>query len=77
MDKLKKIFSSVLGIKESQVNSSLSPENTPVWDSLNALILITEIEKAFDVKFKFSEVMSVKNFSDAVKLIRSKGVELK
>ncbi len=76
MDKLKKIFSSILGIKESEIVFGLSPENTPSWDSLNALILITEIEKAFDIKFKFSEVMTVKNFSDAVDLIKSKGVNL-
>ncbi len=73
MDTLKHIFSSILGVPEARVVDSLSPENTATWDSLNAIILLTEIEKAFNVKFTFDEAMAVKNFGGAVALIRSKG----
>lgn len=73
MDTLKHIFSSVLGVPETSIIKTLSPENTAAWDSLNAIILLTEIEKAFKVKFTFDEAMAVKNFGDAVELIRSKG----
>ena len=76
MDKLKHIFSSILQVPKEKVVDSLSPENTASWDSLNAIILLTEIEKAFQVKFTFDEAMAVKNFGGAVKLIRSKGGKL-
>ena len=76
MDILKQLFSSILGVPESSVTDALAPENTPTWDSLNAIILLTEIEKAFSVKFTFDEAMAVKNFGGAVALIRSKGVVL-
>ena len=76
MDTLKHIFSSVLAIDVLDVVESLAPENTPSWDSLSAIILITEIEKAFAVHFTFDEAMAVKNFGDAVALITSKGVTL-
>lgn len=76
MDRLKKIFSSVLGIPLESVGSELSPQNTPSWDSLNAIMLVTEIESAFGVKFTYDEVMSVRNFSDVVALVTSKGVNL-
>jgi acyl carrier protein len=72
MDTLKKIFSSVLGIPEDKITSALDPSNTPSWDSLNAIVLITEIEKAFKVKFSYDEAMSVKNFAEVVALVRSK-----
>jgi acyl carrier protein len=75
MPKLKTIFSSVLGVPESAITSETSPENTPAWDSLNAIILITEIEKAFSIRFEFDEVMAVKNFGDAIKLVESKGAD--
>ena len=73
MSKLTKIFSSVLGVAESNVTPALSPENTPTWDSLNAIILLTEIEKAFDTRFAYEEAMDIKNFADVVVLVASKG----
>jgi len=76
MNTLKKIFSSVLNISESKINNSLSPENTESWDSLNAIILLTEIEKAFKLKFTFDEAMAIKNFGEVITLIQSKGVQL-
>ena len=73
MDTLTHIFSSILDIPAEDVVDSLSPETAPTWDSLNAIILLTEIEKAFAVKFTFDEAMSIKNFGEAVARIRSKG----
>lgn len=73
MSKLTDIFASVLGIPKEKVTDALSPETEPKWDSLNSIILITEIEHAFDVRFAYDEAMAVKNFSDAKKLIAAKG----
>ena len=73
MSQLSHIFSSVLGVDETTVDASMSPENTPSWDSLNAIILITEIEKAFDMRFDYDEAMAVKNFKDVCTLLSSKG----
>jgi acyl carrier protein len=58
------------------IRDDTSPQNTPSWDSLNAIVLITEIEKAYGVTFAYAEAMGVKNFGDAVSLIRGKGVDL-
>lgn len=73
MSKLTRIFSSVLGIDETSVVPELSPETSPTWDSLNAIILLTEIESAFDAKFGYEEAMAIKNFGDVLKLVGSKG----
>ena len=71
-NKLKKIFSGVLGVPEERIVSDLTPANTPSWDSLNAIILMTEIEGAFGLKFSFEEAMAVKSFSDALDLVQRK-----
>lgn len=76
MDTLKNIFAAVLGVPLSSITPALSPENCSEWDSLNAIILITEIEKAFNITFTYDEAMAVKNFGEAVELIGSKGVNL-
>ena len=75
MSKLTKIFSSVLGIEESEVTPELSPENSPKWDSLNAIILFSEIENGFNTKFNYDEVMAVKNFADVIELMKTKGLD--
>ncbi|KKW45138.1 hypothetical protein A3J11_00895 [Candidatus Kaiserbacteria bacterium RIFCSPLOWO2_02_FULL_55_12] len=76
MDTLKKIFSSVLNVPKSAVTDTLSPETAESWDSLNAIILLTEIEKAFNITFTFDEAMAIKNFGETVALVRSKGIQL-
>ena len=72
---LKKIFSMVLSIEEDTITMELSPETTPSWDSLNAIVLITEIEKACHVRFNYEEAMGIKNFGDIVRLVQSKSPE--
>lgn len=76
MNTLKKVFSAVLGVEESSITSDLTPENTPSWDSLNAIVLVSEVEKVFGVKFTYDEVMEVKNFGDIVRIVESKGIKL-
>ena len=73
MSTLTKIFSAVLGVDENAVTVELSPQNTASWDSLNAIILLTEIEKAFVTRFSYEEAMAVKTFDDVVNLVSSKG----
>ena len=76
MDTLKNIFSSVLNLPASAITDTLSPETAESWDSLNAILLLTEIEKSFAIKFAFDEAMAIKNFGEVVALVRSKGVQL-
>lgn len=73
MTKLKQIFSSVLGIDEATIGENLSPQNTESWDSLNSIVLLTEIEKAFGLRFDIHEAMAIKNFKEVEDLVRSKG----
>ena len=75
MDTLKKIFSSVLGVPQEKITPELAPANAPSWDSLNAIVLITEIEKAFKIRFAYDEAMGVKNFADVIALVKSKSPE--
>ena len=72
METLKKIFATVLGVPIETIAPELSPENTPSWDSLNAIVLVTEIEKAFQTRFLYDEAMGVKSFADVVALVKSK-----
>ena len=51
-----KIFAKVFGLMDNSINMSTSQENLENWDSLNHILLIVEIEKEFDIKFKVGEI---------------------
>ena len=63
-----KIFAKVFGLIDDSVNMSTSQQNLENWDSLNHILLIVEIEKKFDIKFKVGEIGEL----DSVKKIYEK-----
>ena len=50
METLKKLFAKVLDIDENDINDSSSPDSIASWDSFNGLMLVSELEKNFDVR---------------------------
>ncbi len=76
--KLKKIFSKVIGIKESLVKPSTSPKNTKKWDSLAHMNLIMGLEKEFKIKFTDNEITEMLTFALVKEIIiNKKGVRWK
>ena len=76
MNKLRKILSRILEIKESEINDKTSPDNTPTWDSYNGLMIASELEEAFSLKFTMDEVTKVKNVKDIKKVLAKHHVKI-
>jgi acyl carrier protein len=76
MEKLKKILSNVLGIPESEITDETSPDNVETWDSFNGLMLVSELENEFNVKFTMDEVTSVKCVKDIKEALKKHGINL-
>ena len=76
MKKLNSILSRVLEINEYSINDETSPENVDKWDSFNGLVLVSELEKEFNVKFTMEEVISVKCVRDIKEALKKHGVEV-
>ena len=51
-----KIFAKVFELTDKSINMNMSQQNLESWDSLNHILLIVEIEKRFDMKFKVGEI---------------------
>ncbi len=71
-EKLTKIFHEVFTNTDLVLTASLSANDVDNWDSLTHMILISEIENQFDVKFKLKELNKMKNVGDLVEIIESK-----
>jgi acyl carrier protein len=66
----------VLQIDENQITAKTSPENTETWDSFNSLMLVSEIEDDFNVKFTMDEMMKIKNVGDIMAILKKHGIKL-
>ena len=76
MKRLKATLSKVLGIEEDAITDETSPINAESWDSFNGLMLVSELEKEFNVRFTMEEITAVKNVGDIKESLRRHGIKL-
>ena len=74
MKRLKSILSNVLNINEDTINDETSPDNVEMWDSFAGLMLVTELESQFSIKFSMDEVVAVRNVGDIKEALKRHGV---
>ena len=71
-NKLTEIFRSVFNNELIEITNNLTANDIEMWDSLSHMILITEIENAFLIKFKLKDLNKMKNVGDMIEIINSK-----
>lgn len=69
---LKGIFVSVFKHEDFEMKDELSANDVDGWDSLNHMIIITEIENKFGIKFKLRDLNKLNNLGNLIELISSK-----
>jgi len=69
-----KVFGEVLGLDPESITDETSPENTPQWDSLQAMNLVVGLEEAFDLKLSTKEIISMRTVGMVRKVLTAKGV---
>ena len=76
MKRLNTVLSTVLELDENCINDNTSPDNVETWDSLKGLLLVTELENTFKVKFSMEEVTSAKSVKDIKILLTKHNIRL-
>ena len=72
MEKLLQIISTVLNIDREKIDESLSRDTTDEWDSFNHLMLMSEIEKEFQISLSIQEIEKTRSYKDICTLISEK-----
>ena len=72
VSKLTPIFKAVFGNNSLVLTNELSANDVEHWDSLSHMLLITEIETAFSIKFKLKDLNKMRNVGDMIEIILSK-----
>lgn len=70
--KLSAIFRKTFEDQTIEVKEDTSASDIQKWDSLNHIILISEIEKEFGLKFSLDDVIGFETAGDIVKSIDQK-----
>lgn len=72
--KLEPIFRGVVD-PDLVLTEELDASKVPLWDSLNHIILVVEIEMKLGVALAADELANLRNVSDLVTLLQQKGVQ--
>jgi len=70
--KLQSVFEKVLEANDITITREMTAQDIEAWDSLRHIQLLSEVEKAFGIKFKLREVLKMKNVGDLIDLIHAK-----
>jgi acyl carrier protein len=70
--KLTEVFRRVFSNETLVIKDDLTANDVDNWDSLTHMILISEIETAFQVKFKLKELNKMRNVGGMIDLLTLK-----
>lgn len=72
--KLKDLLSKILCVSLDEINDVSGPHDIASWDSFNGLLIASELERVFDVKFTMDEIVSVKKVADIKEALKRHNV---
>ena len=73
-DKLTEIFRNIFEDDKIELNESLSAKDVDNWDSLTHMLLISEIESSFSIKFSLKDLNKLDNVGNLIELIKLKKI---
>jgi acyl carrier protein len=74
--KLKNILAKVLLIDESQISDGMSRKTVKEWDSMAHLMLVSELESAFEVTMDDDDIMEIQTVADIKKTLQKLGISV-
>ncbi len=61
-DRIKAVLSDILEVDEDQITDGFGPEDAELWDSLNALRIVTGLEEAFSIHLTMEDIPRMVTF---------------
>jgi acyl carrier protein len=72
-DKVKQIISETFKVRRNDITMEMTAEDIELWDSLGQLILISNLEKEFNVIFELEEIFEIMSIRDIIHILERKG----
>ncbi|WP_024769168.1 acyl carrier protein [Aquimarina macrocephali] len=71
LSKVKEAFVSVLEHDNFQLADETTANDVDGWESVTHMMIISEVEKSFGIKFKLMDLMNMNNIGDLLSTIES------
>jgi len=71
VSKVRTAFISVLEHEDFKLSDETTANDVDGWESITHMMIITEVEKTFGIKFKLMDLMNMNNVGDLINSIES------
>jgi acyl carrier protein len=71
LSKVKQAFVTVLEHDTFELTDDTTAEDVDGWESITHMMIISEVEKVFNIKFKLMDLMNMNNVGDLLKTVES------
>ena len=68
---IRQAFVKVLEHDNFELSDDTTARDVDGWESITHMLIITEIENGFDIKFKLMDLMNMENIGDLIKAVES------
>jgi acyl carrier protein len=72
LDQLSVIFARVFDLSPGDISDEIERGKLEAWDSLNHLLLISEIEQELGIEFTSDEVLRIRTLKDIRQIVSKK-----
>lgn len=76
MNKFNKIVEKILLLEEDEVTDDVSRKENEEWDSMTHLVLVSEIEEAFNITLSDDNVIEIHTIKDIKEILKKHSVAL-
>ena len=67
--KVREAFIKVLEHESFELTETTTAEDVDGWESITHMMIISEVEEQFEIKFKLMDLMNMNNVGDLIKTI--------
>lgn len=72
IEKLTEIFRTTFNDPELVLNDEMNAGDVESWDSLTHMLMVSEVESQFGIRFKLKELNQLKTVGDIVSILEEK-----
>jgi len=72
LEKLTAIFRTTFNDSELVLNDEMNAGDVENWDSLTNMLMISEVESQFGIRFKLKELNQLKNIGSIISILEEK-----
>lgn len=66
-----KVISESINVSIDLLDEDTAIGDYPSWDSMGQLVVISSLEKEFDIKFNIEDIMDLEDIGDIIEAIQS------